>query len=121
MVIPPGKLGIASARLTAKQQTERPDASQQRDRTFDLRSAPSEGAGTPPSRLKTQAKSPALAMQLSEERLRKSLPMKPGALVKLPILLHSPEVGSLAVLLCCRLCCRAWGQHGLAGFVGYRL
>ena len=85
-------MSIASARLTAKQQTGKAEVAPQRDRTLNLQAQPSQGPDTPPAKLKALIKAPPLNLQLSQEVLRRTLPMKSGGGVKLPIMLHSPEV-----------------------------
>lgn len=86
---------IASATLSAEQQhTGKADANLHQDRSFDLRSQPNDGNESPRSGPKPPARAPALRIHLSQDKLRKHLPLSEGAALKLPILLHGPEVGS---------------------------
>ena len=85
---------VASARLSAKQQTGKTDASLLRDRTCDLKQPATEDGSPPPTGMKVQAKSPPLTLQLSDDKLQKQLPLKSGAIVRLPLMMHSPEVRS---------------------------
>ena len=85
---------VASARLSAKQQTGKADTSLLRDRTCDLKQPATDDGSPPPTGMKVQARSPALTLQLSGEKLQKQLPLKSGAIVRLPIMMHSPEVRS---------------------------
>lgn len=90
-----GRLSIACARLAAKQQMGKTEsAAQPRDRTFDLQAQASQGPDTPPTGTKLAVKTPPLDLHLSEDKLQKMLPLKAGAVVRLPIMLHSPQVSS---------------------------
>lgn len=87
-----GSLGVASARLSAQQQTGKADPSlQTRERTLELATQAGEGS-TQAGGLKLTARSPPLNLHLSEERLEKALPLKGDKVVRLPIMLHSSEV-----------------------------
>ena len=87
-----GIMKVASARLSAKQQAGKTDVSLLRDRTFDLKQPATDDGSPPPTGAKAHAKSPALTLQLSDDKLQKQLPLKSGAIVRLPLMMHSPEV-----------------------------
>ena len=92
LVVLAGIMRVASARLSAKQQTGKTDISVLRDRTCDLKQPTTDEGSLPPTGSKVQAKSPPLSLQLSDDKLQKHLPLKSGAIVRLPLMMHSPEV-----------------------------
>lgn len=89
-----GKLTVPQLRITAEQQTGKPDqGNAPKDRDLELKGTAPEGIGNSSSGSpRVRAKAPPLRLQLSEAKLGRSLPLKSQAVLRLPLMLHSSEV-----------------------------